>query len=246
MVRNIPNNNLKTAAIVTVPVALFVETANHIFDSVKALNYVYEYPRNSYQASIYARETFRIPYFWSLLGKKAVFGTLQHTLDVGFRLSCYKWVFGGTWSPNKYADMNTLKYLGTSYIAAFASCWSGIPFDVARKAYFADLTWPKELRKGYSSPLHALCKIAVTEGPFYLFKGGFMNYIGNVHIMGVMLFSYSWIRNKTFFLHLYHDFTDWSIKIPSQLKQRFGFLVRNRNRLRLSIYWSEEPNGPLA
>ncbi len=47
-----------------------------------------------------------------------------------------------------------------------------VPFENARRAYFADKTWPLELRKGYTSPTNALLRIPFEEGPYYLFKGG--------------------------------------------------------------------------
>lgn len=57
---------------------------------------------------------------------------------------------------------------------AFApTCATSIPFENAKRAYYADRTWPKELRRGYTSPLNALIRIPFEEGPAYLFKGGF-------------------------------------------------------------------------
>lgn len=76
---------------------------------------------------------------------------------------------------------------------------------VARKAYFADLTWPAELRKGYRSPLHALLKIPLTEGPLYLFKGGLLIYLGNAFFSSWAFSMYTWLKNKSFFLWVYND-----------------------------------------
>ena len=49
----------------------------------------------------------------------------------------------------------------------------GIPFENARRAYYADKTWPMELRRNYRSPINALMRIPFEEGPYYLFRGGF-------------------------------------------------------------------------
>jgi solute carrier family 25 oxoglutarate transporter 11 len=48
-----------------------------------------------------------------------------------------------------------------------------IPFENARRAYFADRSWPAELRRGYTSPANAMLRIPFEEGISYLFKGGF-------------------------------------------------------------------------
>lgn len=115
------------------------------------------------------------------------------------RLSMLHYFWGASWSPNCFLDMNILKYGGLCFISGFASGMFGIPFIVARRAYFADLTWPAELRKGYRSPLHALTKIPFTEGPLYLFKGGLPIYLGNALFTSWAFSMYTWLKNKTFF-----------------------------------------------
>lgn len=126
-------------------------------------------------------------------------------MDFGSRLSSLQYFWGGTWSPASMADMNSPKYLAFSFLSSFAACWIGIPFYIARRAYYADQTWPAELRKGYRSPLHALLKIPFTEGPLFLFKGGVPFYIGNSIFTGWVFYLYTWLKNKLFFLWLYND-----------------------------------------
>ncbi len=46
-----------------------------------------------------------------------------------------------------------------------------VPFENARRAYYADKTWPVELRRNYTSPTQALLRIPFEEGPYYLFRG---------------------------------------------------------------------------
>ena len=58
-------------------------------------------------------------------------------------------------------------------MAAFTpTCFLSVPFENARRAYYADRSWPLELRKGYSSPFNALYRIPFEEGPYFLFKNG--------------------------------------------------------------------------
>lgn len=122
------------------------------------------------------------------------------------RFAAIKKFFGGTWSPVCYSDFNLFKYMIFAWISAIPVCWIGIPLETARSAYYADKTWPEEFRKGYRSPLHALIKIPFTEGPLFLFKGGLLTYAGHVQLTAGILFAYTWLMNKLFFLWIYNDF----------------------------------------
>jgi hypothetical protein len=134
-----------------------------------------------------------------------VFGSIQYLFDYGFRFAAFRKLYGGSWSPICFADYNVFKNIFFSYMTAVLTSWIGIPFEVARKAYYADKTWPEELRKGYRSPLHALIKIPFTEGPLFMFKSGLGNYIGNMQFTAMTFIVYSWLKNKLFFLWLYND-----------------------------------------
>jgi solute carrier family 25 oxoglutarate transporter 11 len=149
-----------------------------------------------------------------------IFGSLQATMDYGMRFASFQYWWGGTYSPREFADFNTIKYLLFAHWSAFIICWTGIPFEVARKAYFADQTWPTELRKGYRSPLHALMKIPFVEGPLYLFKGGLLIYAGNSMFTSWCFFFYTWIKNKLFFLWVYNDIPYSWVKL---FAMSFGF-----------------------
>ena len=94
---------------------------------------------------------------------RVIFGSIQWTMDFGMRFASMKKFYGGSWSPVCLLDFNILKNILFSWASAIPVCWMGIPFETARKAYYADLTWPAELRKGFRSPLHALCKIPFTR-----------------------------------------------------------------------------------
>jgi solute carrier family 25 oxoglutarate transporter 11 len=44
-------------------------------------------------------------------------------------------------------------------MATVPTMYLTVPFENARRAYYADKTWPLELRKGYTSPINALLRI---------------------------------------------------------------------------------------
>jgi solute carrier family 25 oxoglutarate transporter 11 len=87
------------------------------------------------------------------------------------------------------------------------TCFTGIPFENARRAYYADKSWPVELRRGYTSPLNALLRIPFEEGLGYLFKGGFPIWSHSFVFWTAFCTYYSFCKNKFFFLWVYQDFS---------------------------------------
>ena len=49
---------------------LFVEPVRHYQANMHVLNQFYEWPRTRVEANIFFKEVFRLPDFWSELGKK--------------------------------------------------------------------------------------------------------------------------------------------------------------------------------
>jgi solute carrier family 25 oxoglutarate transporter 11 len=204
-VYNTPWLNLQKTGVIAASAGVVVETLRHVQSRFYALNYVYEYPKDSKQWSIYLREIPRTHNFYKSLFKKITYGCVQHSLDAGLKIAIFYYLFGGTWSPYRFCDQNTFKMMGCGFLTGFLTGWTNYPLAVARKAYFADQSWPKELQKGYRSPLHALLKIPFTEGPLYLFRGGLLHYLGNSLGLGWMLFSYVWVKDKCFWFWKIQD-----------------------------------------
>ena len=129
-------------------------------------------------------------------------------------------VYGGTWSPNEYVDYNSFKHLVCANVAHLPTCWLIIPFENARRAYYADKTWPLELRRNYTSPTQALFRIPFEEGPTYLFRGGFPLAANQFFFWSWYCTLYTWFKNKFFYLWVYHDFSYEYIKL---LNMTFSF-----------------------
>ena len=93
---------------------------------------------------------------------------------------------------------------------------------MARRAYYADKSWPVELRKGYTSPTNALLRIPFEEGPYYLIKGGFPIAM-SAWVFWVTQFElYAWAKNKFYFMWTYNDFSYNFVK-TAMLGMSFGF-----------------------
>ena len=117
----------------------------------------------------------------------------------------------------EYADYNAFKYVFCGILAGAATCWTAVPFEMAKRAYYADKTWPLEMRRGYRSPFEALVRIPFEEGPSYLFKGGIPTVARDYFLVSGFFTTYVWLKNKLFFLWLYNGFSYEYIKAGCML-----------------------------
>ena len=130
----------------------------HVASSAKIMNYYYEWPKTRQEYNIFFKEVFRLPDFWKDLGKKLTFGLVAAGGDTAVKLAAWQYVFGGTWSPQEFADSNSFKPVLCGFLAFIPTAWLTVPFENARRAYYADKTWPLEMRRNYTSPTNALLR----------------------------------------------------------------------------------------
>ena len=192
--------------------ALLYEPVVHFATSAKILNGYYEWPKTSTERNIFFREVFRLPNFWKDLYKRMSFSFVYFGAHVGTKITAWRYIYGGTSSPVEYADWNAFKILLWAQIAFIPTCWTAVPFEMAARAYYADKTWPVELRRGYTSPLNALVRILFEEGPSYLFKGGLPIILRDQLFFTFFWGFYTWLKGKLFFLRLNSIFKNiWTI-----------------------------------
>lgn len=129
------------------------EPLYHYGMHTKLLNQFYEWPTTRQEYNIFFREVFRMPEFWPELFKKLSFGVVAAAGDVGLKLALWQHVYGGIWHPQDLPDYNSLKHGVVGFGAALPFCWTALPFINAKRAYYADKTWPVEMRRNYRSPL---------------------------------------------------------------------------------------------
>ena len=198
--------NFKGTLYPAATIGFLYEPVRHIINGVKVLNGYYEWPKTRMEANIFFREVFRMPNFYKDMLKKMSFGFVHFAGDVGIKMAMWKLIYGGTTSPVEYADWNCFKLLMCAQMAFIPTCWTAVPFEMASRAYYADKTWPIELRRGYTSPLNALVRIPVEEGPSYLFKGSFPIIARDYVFYTLFCSVYTFFKNKFFFFWVYHDF----------------------------------------
>ena len=179
------------------------EPLNHFRNNVKIMKHFYEWPKSTQEFNIFFREVFKLPEFWPELWKKTSFALVQAMGDVGLKLAIWQFIYGGTHSPQDYVDHNTYKNFVTAQAAAIPVCWTAVPFENARRAYYADRSWPVELRRGYTSGINALLRIPFEEGPYYLIKGGWPICMHAYLYWSMFYMVFSWIKNKFHWLWTY-------------------------------------------
>lgn len=194
---------MSTGIMCTVPVA-------HIYGTAQIMNYFYEWPKTRSETNIFWKEVYRVPNFWKDMAKKTMFAHVAAGGDTAVKLAAWQYVFGGTWSPQEFADSNSYKPLICGVLAFGPTCWLTVPFENARRAYYADKTWPLELRRNYTSATQALCRIPFEEGPAYLFKGGFPLALNQFAFWTTYVNFYIFLKNKCFLFWVYNDISyDW-------------------------------------
>jgi solute carrier family 25 (mitochondrial oxoglutarate transporter), member 11 len=105
--------------------------------------------------------------------------------------------FNSGWSCNFGGfEYSYYRKIPTFAAAAAVTAPLGIAVDMAKRAYYADKTFPKELQKGYKSFLDAFKRIPFEEGPYYLFKNTFPLFIK--HSIGpfTAFYCYDWLIDK--------------------------------------------------
>jgi len=141
------------------------------------------------------------------------FNFVGHGLDIGVKLAVWQYFYGATASYPEYSDWNAFKYMLCGILAGLPTSITGVPVETAKRAYYADKTWPLEYRRNYKSPLNALIRIPFEEGPSYLLKGGLPIVIRDGIFFSFFFSIYAWLKNKLFFLWVYNDFSYEWIKL---------------------------------
>ena len=219
---NTPYLNWKRGLYAFSTAVFIVEPINHFWNHAKLMNLIYEWPRTRSESNIFFKEVFRISQFWPELAKKLTFGLVAGACDTAIKLSYWQWIYGGTNSPQEFADSNSFKHLLCAILSFAPTCALTVPFENARRAYYADKSWPLELQRGYTSPTNALVRIGFEEGPGYLIKGAFPIYASQFMFWTTFCTLYTFIKNKFFFFWVYQDFSYNYIKTLNML---FSFSV---------------------
>lgn len=66
-----------------------VEPIRHIQANIHVMNQFYEWPKSRMEYNIFFKEVFRLPDFWSELGKKVTFGLVAAGGDTAIKLAMW-------------------------------------------------------------------------------------------------------------------------------------------------------------
>ncbi|CAD8135376.1 unnamed protein product [Paramecium octaurelia] len=172
------------------------EAWHNFYENWKLLLRSYEQPNTVNELYKFSKATINLENFKRSMGTRMQFAFASGGIDWALRLAAFRAVNHGwqrTWGTFEYGFLR--KVPGTMFISLLTAP-IGIPFEVARMAYYADKTFPKELQKGYTSFFNALWRIPFEEGPYYFFKNSFPLFARNFFQTLTLLYSFDWMKDK--------------------------------------------------
>ena len=99
--------------------------------------------------------------------------------------------------------------------ASALTCWTSVPFEIARKAFYADQKFPADLRKNYSSISNALLRIPREEGLAYLFRNSLPTVAYNFMLTAMLFGTYEYCLDFFHPLHVEMRHEQFPIKVFS-------------------------------
>lgn len=135
------------------------------------LRQTYEPPSKLSHFSTYFKEVRNMNNFKFGIKNRMQYAFLFGGVDVASRLTVWRYLNEGL--PNTVGSVNAefwRKFL-PGFLGAVLTSWVHAPIEAAKNAYYGDRTFPKELRKNYTSIFNTLLRIPREEGLYYLFKG---------------------------------------------------------------------------
>jgi solute carrier family 25 (mitochondrial oxoglutarate transporter), member 11 len=162
----------------------------------RLLNKQYENPRGLNDLYLYSREIFKMDNFRLGIKNRLQYALMIGGIDISSRLAFYRYLTGGLYSSFGTVDVQAWRKFMPTCLAAACTCWISVPFEVARKAYYADRTFPADLQKGYTSIFAALRRIPFEEGPYYFFRNSFPIMVKNYFQTSVLFLLFEFIQDK--------------------------------------------------
>ncbi|EGR29516.1 oxoglutarate malate translocator protein, putative [Ichthyophthirius multifiliis] len=193
-------NNAYRGAVVGTVSQLIQENITALIDNCRLLANKYEKPKNISEAGVFLKEVFKLKNYQKSVVNRSMYALCSGTFDWGARLAAFRWVNNGWQRPFAGFEYNFIRKIPGSIFAALLTAPIGIPFEMARYAYYADKTFPKELQRGYSNYLSALFRIPLEEGPYYLFKNTSPLFLRNFFQTYTLLYTYDFLQDKMSFI----------------------------------------------
>jgi hypothetical protein len=188
--------NYQRGAMAGIIGATLNETNILFTENAKLLLKHYEWPKGLNQYRIFFRETLKMDNFRLGLKNRLQYALVLGSTDIAARLATFRYVNAGWNRTFGTVEVNFYRKIPPTLFAALASCWVSVPFEMAKLAYYADKTFPEDLRKGYKSYLNALRRIPFEEGPYYLFKNSFPFMARNFFQTGTLFYTYDFLKDK--------------------------------------------------
>ena len=149
-----------------------------LHSSFKAIRTRYNPPESISQVGTYFKAMKQLDTYKPLLKAQLSTAVARGSLDIGLRLAVFRYFTGGLYQSPNTVNVEFWKRIYPTMLGAALTSWILVPFESARAAYLGDLTFPKELRRGYSGQFDAFRKMLVSN-PFSLFKNSLPTFGGS-------------------------------------------------------------------
>lgn len=225
------------------------ETATIFRENGRLLLKHYERPANLNQTWVFLKEAWKMSTLRNGLRNRLQYATAMGVFDVANRIAVWRYFNAGYHQTQGQVETNVVRKILPSMAAAGLTSWLGVPFEMARMAFYADKTFPKELQRGYTSYFNALRRIPFEEGGYYLFKNTFPFIARNFFQTLTMFFSYDFLKDKLGGV-TYRLTNNWpvdltkfmAISLTTYLSCVFSFFWGNTIREAVD-FWPKEKGG---
>lgn len=181
----------------------------HFTNNFRSLMKYYEPPANLSQWAIAIKETMKLENYVQGWKSRAQYAFAVGSLDIAMKVALYR-QFNSGWQNNfGGVDYGYHRKIPTSAVAFALSAPLSVAVEMAKNAYYADKTFPKQLQKGYTSYFNALRRIPFEEGPYYLFKNTWPLFAK--HFMGpfTSFLTFDWVIDKFSIMWRISDVPRW-------------------------------------
>jgi hypothetical protein len=124
---------------------------------------------------------------------RLVYAALAGSLDIGTRYAVFHWLTAGLYQSYGTVNTESWRRFAPTVVSALATSWLMGPLEIARKAFYADVSFPEHLQKGYKSVFHAFRSLAMKE-PYALFKNSMptvmASYVQTSFLFGIYDYTY--------------------------------------------------------
>lgn len=145
---------------------------NTLLTSYTHLRTVYHPPLTLNEFKNYFSGIFKQEFYKQNIRREVLYGLTYGGIDMGFKLAVFRFLTEGINEIDDGFETDYWRKPIPIFFAALFTSWTRAPFEISRKAYFADQKFPAELRQGYTSIRGTFFSL-LRKNPYFLIKNSY-------------------------------------------------------------------------